>query len=83
MGTQCQHLTMAKCNELPKLLQKFDKLFDGTLGTWTPDPVYFKLKEDENSISSQPCPLPKVSLEMLKEEFDCLVLLGVLEVVND
>ena len=39
METQCQHLTMTQHNELLKLLQKFEQLFDGALGTWKSDPV--------------------------------------------
>ena len=45
MENQCQHLTMTQCNELLKLLQKFEEFFDGTLGTWKTDAVDFKLKE--------------------------------------
>ena len=44
MENQYQHLTMTQRNELLKLLQKFEELFDGTLGTWKTDPVDFKLK---------------------------------------
>ena len=39
METQCQHLTMTQRNELLKLLQKFEELFDGILGTWKTDTV--------------------------------------------
>ena len=41
MENQCQHLIMTQRNELIKSLQKFEELFDGTLGTWKRDPVYF------------------------------------------
>ena len=41
---------MTQCNELLKLLQKFEELFDGTLGTWKTDAVDFKLKEYVNPI---------------------------------
>ena len=44
MENQCQHLTMAQCNELLKLLQKVEELFDGTLGTWKVDLVDLELK---------------------------------------
>ena len=44
MGTQCQHLTMTQRNDLLKLSQRFEELFNGTLGTWKTDPVDFKLK---------------------------------------
>ena len=39
METQRQNLTMTQRNELLKLLQKFEDMFDGTLGTWKTDPV--------------------------------------------
>ena len=45
MENQCQHLTMTQCNELLKLLHKFEELFDETLGTWETYPVYFELNE--------------------------------------
>ena len=50
METQCQHLTTTQRNELLKLLQIFEELFDGTLGNWKTDPVDFELKEDANPI---------------------------------
>ena len=34
MENQRQHLTMTQCNKLLKLLQKFEELFDITLGPW-------------------------------------------------
>ena len=64
MEDQCQHLTMTRSNELLKLLQKFEALFDGTLGTWKADPIKSKLKEDMNPICLQSYPVPK-----LHEEF--------------
>ena len=54
MENQCQHLTMTQRNELLKLLQKFEELFDGTLGTRKTDPVDFELKEDAKKIFSRP-----------------------------
>ena len=39
METQCQDLTMTQHNEILKLLQNLEELFDGTLGTWKKDPV--------------------------------------------
>ena len=60
MENQCQYLTLTKSNELLKLLQKFEKFFDGTLGTQKTDTVDLKLKEDAKQICSQPYPVPKV-----------------------
>ena len=41
METQCQHLTMTQRNDLFKLLQKSEELFDGILGTCKIYPVNF------------------------------------------
>ena len=42
MENQCQHLTRTQYNELIKLFQKFEDLFNVTLGTWKTDPVDFE-----------------------------------------
>ena len=68
METQCQHLPMTQRNELLKLLQKSEELFDGTIGTWKKDPVDFELKEDAKPIFLRPYPVPKVHEEMFKKE---------------
>ena len=39
METQCQHLITTQRNELLKLFQKFEELFDGILGTRKTDTV--------------------------------------------
>ena len=53
MKNKFQHLIETQRNELPKLLQKPEEIFDGTLGTWKIDPVDFELKEDTKSIYSR------------------------------
>ena len=50
METQCQHLKMTQHNYLLELLQKYEEVFNGTLGTWKTDPSDLKLKEDANPI---------------------------------
>ena len=77
---QCQHLTMTQRNELLKLLQKFEELFDITLGTCKTYLVDFELKEDVKPIFSRPYPVPKAHKEMSKQEIERLFLLGFLEV---
>ena len=52
METQYQYLTTTQRKELLKSLQRFNELFDGTLGTWKIDSVYFRLKEDMKPICS-------------------------------
>ena len=82
METHCQYLTMTQRYYLLKLLQKFEELFDGTLGTYKTDQVYFYLGEDANQLCSQPYPVPKLHDGMFKNEVECLVILGVLKVKN-
>ena len=50
METQSQHLTMVERDDLLKVLQKFEDLFNGTLGTWKAYPVDFGVKEDANPV---------------------------------
>ena len=83
METQCHHLTMTQRNDLLKLLQKFKKLFDGTLGIQKTYPVDFELESYAKKICSRPYPVPKVHVKFFKKEVERLVLLGVLDVAND
>ena len=64
MENQCQHLTEVKYNELLKLLQNFEELFDVTLETKKLDPIDLKLKEGAKPIYLIPYPVPKVHKEM-------------------
>ena len=83
METQFQHLTITQHNELLKLWHKFKELFDGILGNWGTDPVYFGSKEDEKPIYLQSYPVQKVHDDIFKKGVERLVLLGILEVAND
>ena len=67
MENLCQYLTMTQRIELLKLLQKFEELFDETLGAWKIDPVDLRLKEDTKPICSRPYPVLKVPKEMFKK----------------
>ena len=61
---------MTQRNELLKILQKFEELFDGTLGTWKTDLVDLKLKEDAKPIFPRPYPLLKVHEEIFKNRLN-------------
>jgi hypothetical protein len=39
---ECTHLEKDEQIQLLRLLQKFENLFDGTLGTWKTDPVHLE-----------------------------------------
>ena len=45
-----QHLTEYQHNYLLGLLQKIEDFFDGTIGTWKMDPIYFVLKENMKEV---------------------------------
>ena len=55
-----------QCNLLPKLLQRVQELFGGTLGTWRKYPLNFKPKEDAKPMCSRPYPVLKVHEVMFK-----------------
>ena len=57
---------MPQRNELLKLLQKYEELFDETLAPRKKYPVESKLKEGANQIFSQIYPVPKVHEETFK-----------------
>ena len=44
MKNKCQHLIETQRNGLLQLLQNFEELFDGTIGTWKTYPLYLELK---------------------------------------
>ena len=61
METQCQHLAITQCTEFLIVLLIFEELFDGTLGAWKTDPLYFKSKTW--SSPRRPLFLPAISFE--------------------
>ena len=69
--------------QLKQLLQKYESLFDGTLGCWNCKPVELELKDPNcKPIHSKPYPVPQSQEKKLKEEIDRLVQFGVLRKVN-
>ena len=77
------HLTGIQQNKLLKLLQKYEDLFDGTLGEWKTDPVSFELKEGAKPHSQRHYPMPHIHKETFKKELKRMVELGILEKVQE
>jgi hypothetical protein len=73
------HLSTAEKNKLLKLLQEFEKLFDGTLGDWDCNPLSLQLKEGAQPYHGRPFPIPKKHVGILKKEIQRLCGLGVLK----
>ena len=80
---ECKHLTATEQRQLLLLLQKFEHLFDGTLGTWNTDPVDLELKEpDTKPYHARPYPVPHSQEKKLRAEIERLCTYGVLRKIN-
>ncbi len=74
-----KHLSPSERESLLSLLLKFEQLFDGTLGDWTPPPVSIQLQKRAKPFHGRPYPIPKVHKATLMKEIDQLVLIGVMK----
>jgi len=78
------HLTKDQQEQLLTLLQKYEELFDGTLGEWKTTPVSLELKEGAKPFHVRRAyPIPKVHKGTLTREVDQLVKIGVLKKQDD
>ena len=65
------------------VLEKYEDLFQGTLGEWPGEEVSVELAPDATPYHcGQPIRIPHIHMETLKKEVDRLVEIGVLEVVD-
>ena len=78
VGDQCKHLPKDQQYELLELLNKYEELFDGTLGDFDTTPVSFELQPDSKPYHGRAFPVPFIHKETLKKEVKRLVELGVL-----
>jgi hypothetical protein len=76
---KCTHISADRQKKLLQLLQKYESLFDSTLGDWETKPVSFQLKEGVSPYHGQAFPVPKVHNETIIKEVERLCKLGVLE----
>ena len=56
---KCNHLSANQQKKLLQLLQKYESLFDGTLGDWKTKPVSFQLKEGVSPYHGWAFPVPQ------------------------
>ncbi len=75
----CTHLNSAKKDKLLELLEKFEQLFDGTLGHWRTNPVSSQLMEGVTPYHGRAFPIPKIHKDVPMKEIQRLCDLGVLE----
>jgi hypothetical protein len=72
---ECTHLDKTEQEQLLKLLQKFEDLFEGTLGTWKTDPVDLELNNPKvKPFHAEPYPVPYSQEKRLKRRNKPLVL---------
>ena len=70
-------------DQLLKKLQKFEILFDGTLGCWNYKPVELELKDPNcKPVHAKPYPVPQSQEKKLKDEIERLCKANVLRKVN-
>ena len=62
-----------------KLLQKYEPIFDGTLGNYTGSNYKIELREGVKPYHAKPFPIPKVHEETLRKEVNKLDEIGVLK----
>ena len=67
---------------LQELLEKYEDLFDGTLGNLSDDPYHVELKEGAQPYHARAYPIPKIHEQTLRVEIERLVKIGVLKKVN-
>jgi hypothetical protein len=76
------HLKPEQQQKLLKLLQKYEILFDGTLGSWSNEEYHIDLKEGAQPYHARAFPIPRIHMETLKAEVERLCKIGVLKRVN-
>ena len=80
---ECELLSSTEQQLLLQLLQKYEHLFDGTLGSWNVDPVDLELKEpDCKPYHAKAYPVPHSQEKKLREEINRRIKHGVLCKIN-
>eukprot|EP00957_Ditylum_brightwellii_P090671 6905430-Ditylum_brightwellii.AAC.1 len=75
----CPQLTSKQRKKLTKLLLKFEKLFNGTLGTWKNTKYNIELKQGVTPYHSRHYSIPQACEQQLQVELERLVQIGVLQ----
>ena len=70
-------------NSLLELLQKYEKMFDGTLGKYTGSDSTIELQEDAKPYYAKPFPILEVHEATLKKEVNRLIKIGILKKINN
>ena len=66
-----KNLTKQQQKELHKVLSKFAKLFDGTIGVCPNSKVHIELLADAVAKHARPYSVPQVNMEAFRKELSC------------
>jgi hypothetical protein len=81
---ECTHLEQSERRQLLHLLQKYEDLFDGSLGIWKTDPIQLELKDPNvKPYHAKPYPVPHSQEKRLRDEIRQLCDYGVLRRINN
>eukprot|EP00957_Ditylum_brightwellii_P010454 791012-Ditylum_brightwellii.AAC.1 len=78
VSEQCAHLSKTKQTGLVELLNKFETLLDGTLGTWKGTKYNIELQEGAKPYHKRPYSVPKAYEQSFSLEVDQLEKIRVL-----
>ena len=83
LAQECDQLDKEDQQKLLKLLQKYEHLFDGTVGTWNTEPVDLVLKDPNCApYHAKPYPVPYSQEKKLRDEVNRLCKQGILRKIN-
>ena len=83
IAEECTLLTAKEKEKLFFLLNKFEHLFDGTLGSWNTNPVDLELIDPTaKPYHAKPYPVPHSQEKKLRDEIQRLIEYGVLRKIN-
>ena len=75
----CSHLTESQQKGLQELLLKHEKLFDGTLRTYTDKKMDIELLPEASAVYRRPYSVPQLHMEVFRKELQRLCDIGVLK----
>ena len=82
VNTNSPQLNPQQQQELNNLSNKFEQLFNGTLGTWKDTKYNIELKEGATPYHGRPYSIPQAYYQQLQLEVERLVKIGVLRKLN-
>ena len=75
----CSHLTKEQQKDLRELLLQHEKLFDGTLRTYTDKKMDIELLPEASAVYRRPYSVPQLHMEVFRKELQRLCDIGVLK----